>query len=278
MSGQITCPYCRVETPDAEGCCIERAMLYCARGNKEHLPSARRNDYKDLALAEVNKVISSNGKNLQAMFTKVEILLAMGRPDDALKTLEHIVDIDSEGRRNVEKIDDVLNEVSVAKAEGRLDDAERLLDQAEALRKLNLCRLGEGPSQLFDVYIQMAAAKQAMNDWEEAKSIYINDMLSKMDGGSAGTPPQQRMMWMGLSRCFYELGEYDKAISAGEAALQMNRHFPGVHKYVALSQKAGEDAEGARMTMERAILYETPWDYANREKVFQLYQDIVADS
>jgi hypothetical protein len=43
---------------------------------------------------------------------------------------------------------------------------------------------------------------------------------------------------MCLSRCAYELGVYEKSIAGAEAALQYNRHFPGVHKYKALFEKA----------------------------------------
>ena len=44
----------------------------------------------------------------------------------------------------------------------------------------------------------------------------------------------------------------------------MNRHFPGVHKYIALSQKALGQRDEARKSMMRAILYEAPWDDKNK--------------
>ena len=50
-----------------------------------------------------------------------------------------------------------------------------------------------------------------------------------------GTGCQQRRVWMGLCRCFYEQGIYDKAIAAGDAVLEMNKHFPQAHKYIALN-------------------------------------------
>ena len=61
------------------------------------------------------------------------------------------------------------------------------------------------------------------------------------------------------SRCFYELGEYDKSIHSGTAAIEMNRHFPHVHKYVALSQVASGNRGSGIKTMKQAVLYEAPW-------------------
>ena len=59
-----------------------------------------------------------------------------------------------------------------------------------------------------------------------------------------GTAPEWRQVWMGFSRCFYELGDYSRAILAEESALMMNRMFPLAHKYIALAAKAsGEDDE-----------------------------------
>ena len=58
---------------------------------------------------------------------------------------------------------------------------------------------------------------------------------------------------MGLPRCLYHNGEYEKAIQIGECAIEMNHHFPQVHKYVALSQKANGDMEAAIRTMARAV-------------------------
>lgn len=79
------------------------------------------------------------------------------------------------------------------------------------------------------------------------------------------SPAEQREVIMGISRCFYEMGRYDHAIDIGESAIEMNRHFPEVHKYVALSYKAKGDIDAAIATMTKAVLYETPWDEDNIE-------------
>jgi len=73
------------------------------------------------------------------------------------------------------------------------------------------------------------------------------------------TPSQWRQVFMGLSRCSFELGMYDKCISAGSGAVEMNRHFPQVHRYIALAHAAKGDHDEALKTTKQAILYEAPW-------------------
>ena len=79
---------------------------------------------------------------------------------------------------------------------------------------------------------------------------------------------------MGLCRCFYELGDYERAQAAGSAALEMNRHFPGAHKYIALAQKESGDLDAAIVTMNRAVLYETPWSEENMAETKNLFEEL----
>ena len=112
----------------------------------------------------------------------------------------------------------------------------------------------------FKSQLLIATHHQNEEEWESALRIYKNifDDLPYQD------PISQRKAIMGLCRCFYETGEYEKSIAVGGGALEMNRHFPGVHKYIALSEKALGKHDDARRTMMRAILYEAPWDDQNK--------------
>lgn len=112
--------------------------------------------------------------------------------------------------------------------------------------------------QSFDILLSQAEAiNQADKDWEGAINLYMQIMTYYEQ--DQGTPTQWRQVWMGFSRCFYELGQYDQAMNAGEAAILMNRHFPHIHKYVALSQRDSGDLAAAITTMKNAVLYEAPW-------------------
>ena len=65
---------------------------------------------------------------------------------------------------------------------------------------------------------------------------------------------------MGLSRCYYEIGLYEKAIESGSVVVDhMNRYFPMCHKYVALSHLASGNRDLAIKTMKKAFLYEAHW-------------------
>lgn len=80
---------------------------------------------------------------------------------------------------------------------------------------------------------------------------------------------------MGLARCAFELGVYEKCLASSEAALDFNRHFPGVHKYKALSEKALGDIDAAIQTMNRAVLCE--WDEDNKAENLKLYKELLED-
>jgi hypothetical protein len=53
-----------------------------------------------------------------------------------------------------------------------------------------------------------------------------------------------------------------------EGAICTCRHFPGIHKYLALSYKDMGDRQMAMTMMNRAVLYETPWDDQNRQETY----------
>jgi len=105
----------------------------------------------------------------------------------------------------------------------------------------------------------------------------IRSWLRKQEKKHSSTIMQQRSCWNELCRCYYKLGEYDRAIRAGSCALEMNRHYVGVHKYVALAHKAKGNLEEAQRTMNRAVLFETPWDEDNRRTQTQLFRVMCAD-
>jgi tetratricopeptide (TPR) repeat protein len=141
-----------------------------------------------------------------------------------------------------------------------------------------MSRIGSGPRRLFGVMIYLAEAHEAIVNWEEARAIYVTMLKETLnDDPETADAPQNRMIFTGLSRCMYQVGLYDRAIAAGEGALAMNRHFPGVHKLIALPQLALGQVEAARTTMRRGVVYETPWDEENREKNIAFLEECLRD-
>ena len=102
-------------------------------------------------------------------------------------------------------------------------------------------------------------------------------MIGGEDGENA-SPSEWRQVWMGMSRCFYELGDYEKAIHSGSAVVDhMNRYFPLAHKYIALSHLASGNRELAIKTMKQAVLYEAHYSdetiQANKELLCKLMNE-----
>jgi tetratricopeptide (TPR) repeat protein len=125
---------------------------------------------------------------------------------------------------------------------------------------------------IFDSSILLATAMEQDDEWECALNVY-RDLFTKIMEQRA-TPPQQRMIMMGLCRCLYELEMYENAVDIGLDMLDMNRHFPGIHKYLALSVKACDELDSAIDIMNRAVLYETPWDDKNKMEAMKLYNQL----
>ncbi|KAL7551109.1 hypothetical protein ACHAWF_014309, partial [Thalassiosira exigua] len=122
--------------------------------------------------------------------------------------------------------------------------------------------------------LQAESIHQADGQWKHAIALYQRVLMMGGDSGQYLSPSQCRQAFMGLSRCFYEIGLYDKAIHAATAAIEMNRHFPHIHKYLALSHLASGNRAMAIKTIKHAVLYEAPWSdetvQSNKELLCEL--------
>jgi len=294
----LTCPTCRANTPDIGMSINETAMLYAQRANRDGLSEDERTEYRELALAELKKFdgpsfLHDVKERVQKLATSSSILRELGRPADALKCLEEMEEIDRAALESKREVSRLLHALDLAESAGRNDEADAIAERLEAMKETNRKRL-----EWFELYLSMAETKEDMKDWAGAMELYKWKVMMKMhrteqeieddeDGftfspsgantPSGATPSQERRMIMGMSRCLYHLEKYDTAIELGESAITMNRHFPQVHKHVALSQKAKGDYAAALTTMARAVQYETPWDEANKKVVLKMYEEMKKD-
>lgn len=117
LAGALLCPAAQAakqasffsDTPSAE------------QQRIEHLIEAKA--YKD-ALAALDKDIALEPKNLNFRFTRTVVLDKMGRKADAAKGLEEII-------AKYPEVPDPYNNLAVLRAaEGRIEDAKKLLDKA----------------------------------------------------------------------------------------------------------------------------------------------------
>ena len=84
-----------------------------------------------------------------------------------------------------------------------------------------------------------------------------------------------REIYHRLSRVFYELKDYEKAIETGKTAVAMNRNYDGVYEYLALAYKESGDLDKAVEIMKQAVAYEAPWDADNKLAVKLVLQKLL---
>ena len=82
--------------------------------------------------------------------------------------------------------------------------------------------------------------------WSDSAEIHLSVYHEYIQSGEL---PDDIDIIVGLSRTMYEIGSYDYAIKVGSDAIEWNRSLAGVHKYVALAQKALGSIDDAKETI-----------------------------
>lgn len=238
---QSCCPYCR---QDVEKSAVQQAMetaaLYAGRAKGSGSTVAERTNLYNLAIEEVDKVLDSNPIDFSALFLKAQILSEVS-PLEAIQVLETMIETDKVSSVLQDNVEAMIEKVDAARMVGDEDTAELLLDELEEIFSGDgpkPRRIGNGPRRLFPVLLLLAETQEAAGLWDQASLQYRNMLTMDHETTREETDPrQERMIFSGASRCFYQLGQYERAMFAGQAALSMNRHFPGVHKLIAMPQK-----------------------------------------
>ena len=269
-TNKCTCPYCRNDIVGDRELKMNRVHLNAARAKNKSLSSEQRNEYYDSALSDIDDMFRDDEEDLQALFTKAGILSDGRNPNAAIEVVKKIMDINGTRVENSNRMDAILDQAQNAMAIGDEDEAERIMASAE--EEMNSSNISTIHGR-FDVPLLLAKVYEKAGEWNESEKTY-KGILMEMHSPDIGSPIQHRKVWMGLCRCFYELGDYERAQAAGSAALEMNRHFPGAHKYIALAQKESGDLDAAIVTMNRAVLYETPWSEENMAETKNLFEEL----
>lgn len=274
-----SCPLCRAETTNVADALLLSARLNAERANRPGCTQEERDRFRQEALANVEQALDSENPHLHAYCIKIDILTSLGDGQAALDCIEEMEKINeqrSEKRRELKRMA-AEAQAAVARGDHNADGLMESVEQRFTEEGLPQESFAENKYNQFGIELQRAEACQVLKEWESAKEVYFR-ILQSMEGPQDGSAPQQRQVFMGLSRCAYELGVYDKSIAGAEAALDYNRHFPGVHRYKALSEKALGNIDAAIRTMNRAVLYETPWDECNKAENLKLYKELLAET
>ncbi len=226
-----TCPLCRTSLPTSSNIfqyMYEVGVKFVQRANRLPLGSPERIPLCQSARYQREKIIE---------------YLTIGREygfDGNFEFLMAIFDVDI-------SVAEGLAEDAITKAKPLIVQAREINDK---MMQINLhCQSGKS-------YILLGNFIEAEKSYSAAyRSCTINNTHEIRD------------IKHQLSRCYYEQGEYGKAIDIGESAIEQNRHYDGVYEYVAKSYQALGELRSAVDVMRRSVAYETPWDEENIKKI-----------
>jgi tetratricopeptide (TPR) repeat protein len=256
---------------DVREATFSKISMRLTRAERKDVLEEEQTDLWNLALAEIEKLRGLNDErvNIPTDLLHCEVLTQMGDFASAVELYQATYKLCEEAWNRSNRMNRLIDESEGQVGSDQEEDFDAVYEKLREMQK-------EGPqmkqSDFVDVGIEMAHTQQKLGDWSGAITTF-QTIFGKFPEPDMMTPPQQRKIFMGISRSLFEVGTYDGAISVGEGAIEMNRHFPGVHKYVAASLKAKGDMESANQLLCRAALYEAPWDEEHVAKTRQEWQD-----
>lgn len=268
----VPCPLCRGATTDIKIEALARAFESLTMANHSSVDSASKKCILEAALTSGVESWDT-GRDLQGIHVQAEALASLGRKDEARAALEkYLVAVDEASQASSE-LQSLFGRVDEARHGGDEDTAERLLEEAEEILH-SKCTQRIAGSSILDHLSVVAELWMRLDQWEKALDTF-HQLLEHP--GVMSSPPFQRKAFAGMAQCFYEMGLYERALCTGEASLEMNRHYPGAHRIVAMIHRKNGSLEEARRIMKRAVIYETPWDMVNKEEQFMFYEELMRD-
>lgn len=271
-----TCPICRVQIPDLAGAVLGRAFLHIEVAKKQATSKEEREKRCAQAAADVEKLIGDRNQEkltlqerLNFGYLRAEIAILVGDYDSALEILRDLA-LDTE--KSVErgsKLQQLMSRAGVLRQDERNDD--EVLEILNQVILLNEDGHSE-PTSHVDLCLKIAQVQILKEDWGDAQDTY-QGILRKYPKQEQIRAQQERAIYVGFSQCCYQMGEYEMATSLGEGAIEMNRYYPWVHKFVALAYKAQGKTDQAKQVAAEAVVYETPWDDTHMKAVRDFYNE-----
>ena len=272
--------------------------------NDNNKEQQRKSKYAHKALDYAEALLDENSNNQAAKILQGRILGLLGEHDLGLTLLrESLAKLQSSNNtsQQQDKVDQLLQQVKQYMIQGQVEEAEALLEEIQNLRNQKFALFVQ-PSDLIDLQLSIAELEQDSNDWSSCQQTLralvtgtstsaatatntaaTTTTTTTTDGGGGSnnegvtmTPDQQLKVFTAFSKCCFHQKQYDKAIEFGNMAIDMNRHYPQVHKHVILSHYEKGDVQQAQSVANRAILYETPWDEQNKRRNQAMYFQLFA--
>jgi tetratricopeptide (TPR) repeat protein len=122
-----------------------------------------------------------------------------------------------------------------------------------------------------------------LKEWSKAMDLYdkvfpelasVGDTTVQMVASD-----QNCQLFFGKAQRADEMGDHEKCIACCEALFAIDRHFPGYHKYTALSEKAQGRIDDSINTIIEACVYEVSEDDndEHRKGLLNMYDQLVAE-
>ena len=279
-----SCPICRRDTvKEMADDIIKSARLHIAKADADNATPDMKREECQKAIEQLEAFIGSVGTTDSGMaITTTDVLTCrsikaiayetMGEFDEALRLLDELSEEGEAGVQRKIECHALLDQCDRLEQAGRPEEADELFVRIKELSDMGIHQ----EQNLMVIKLHKAETLVAAGRYPEALE-YLKPVFATDDFLSL-TAAAQRATIMAISRCLYEKGNYEHSIMMGKSAIEMNRYFPGVHKYVVLSQLKSGDDEAAKQTMAEAVVYETPWDDAHRGKVLKEWKEMFGET
>ena len=222
----------------------------------------RQCQFYQLVMDLVDPIILRDPYNLTAFCIKGQACKCI-HPEEAIKALEMLLDVDKKAVENEEKLEALRQQEpdpydSTYEEQIRQDEAYKALVSS---KDFQVNQYGSGPCRLFPIKISLAEAYESVGKYRDAALIYdslLHFIHSDKTNFYICHPQSKLLLFSGVSRCFLVAKDYSKTKSFCEMALAVNRQFPGNHLLLARSLWELGEKQKALKTLKQGILYETP--------------------
>jgi len=286
------CPVCRKETPNVFVETQGRIVYHRCRAENRSTSEIEKRRHNQLALAENEKLLHSaselSPEELKHKILKAKILLDLEEYGQALEICQELEATYQEGD---DRYFGLLNHLS-KRDYARKDMSEYMkLNRKVKEKRAPFAFKPKAHMKIFKIFDLMGQCQEGLGEYVEAMNTYKKAMntifvytLDHDDdletwaillhkNPDLGSTQEWFEITMNFCRCLYYQGNYESSIEYGERLVKMNRNFPEVHKYLALSQKASGNLDAAIRTMGRAIHYEEPWDKSLKAMNLRVYEE-----
>lgn len=269
ISSSHECPLCRGQVQSMSS----RIELMASRVYRSDVQESERIALAREGLEELNLYVGEDERREFGMlFAKVEFMGALGDVQGAVEYLTSLKPKITALNQHGKEINRRMNHIDqISHDPGRADEVERLLDEAEVLLQSDVGYVKDG--DLIETLLKIAQMQQHLCAWKDSRMTY-RELCKLFPEQHMLTPPYLRQIYAGMTRCLYEEGNYEDALYSGSAAIEMNRFFPGCHKYVCLAyQKLGR-TDDALKSAAHGVLYEAPWDDLNKASCWDMWNEL----